>query len=278
MVIRFSIAYPSFIRQRTYGHDLIESLRSDRRDDAFWLGLTWAICGFVLSFGMRSFVYRALYDLILPMRSLRAPLRAAMTCYVGLAILAGIGASRMTVFGARLRMGKPWVIYAVVVIAVLFELHAAPLPFIRGAVFADAVSLKLKHTPMRGCVVDLPSLPNPPDYTWHLSMLRSADHEKPVIFAASSFYPPLTLKAHELSQAPQISTEFLDLLEQIPASYVVVRWALIGPDRQSTFKEFLADAMNQHRLRFVGTYGPDTDLYAVVKVEPEVANKQPETR
>ena len=270
MIIRFSISYPSFLKRRTEGRNLLESLRLPRRDDAFWVAITWAICGFLLSFGMSSFVYRALYDLILPMRSLRAPSRAAMTCYVGLAVLAGIGASRLVGFAARRGFTKSWVVYAVVVIALLFELHAAPLPFIRGAVFPDAVSVRLKQIPMRGAVVDLPSLPDPPHYTWHLSMLRAADHQRPVVFAASSFIPPITTKMHELTQGPEISHEALDLLEEIPASYVVVRWALIAPEREATFKNFLADGMNQNRLRFMGTYGNDTDLYAVVKTEPSV--------
>jgi hypothetical protein len=273
MVARLSIAYPALIRQRTLAPNLVESLRSDRRDDAFWLGLTWAICGFVLSFGTHSFVYRALYDLILPMRSLRAPMRAAMTCYVGLALLAGLGASRLNALGERFRLGRSWTIYAAIVVAGLFELHAVPLPFIRGAVFPDAVSVQLKQTPMRGCVVDLPSLPDPPHYTWHLSMLRSADHEKPVVFAAASFIPPLPFKLHDLTQGPEIPTEFLDELERIPASYIVVRWALIAPEREATFKNFLANAVSARRLRLVGTYGQNTDLFAVVKVEPEVVEK-----
>jgi len=273
IVSRLSIAYPAFIRQRTLAPNLLESLRSDRRDDTFWLGITWAICGFVLSFGTGSFVYRALYDLILPMRSLRAPMRAAMTCYVGLALLAGLGASRLNALGARFSFGKSWTIYAAIVFVGLVELHAVPLPFIRGAVFPDAVSVQLKQMQMRGCVVDLPSLPDPPNYTWHLSMLRAADHEKPVVFAASSFIPPLPYRLHELTQGPEIPKEFLDELEKIPASYIVVHWALIGPEREATFKNFLASATNEGRLRLVGTYGQDTDLYAVVKVESDVAHQ-----
>ena len=273
MIIRCSISYPSFLRRRTEGRNLLESLRSNRRDDAFWVGIVWAVGGFLLSFGTSFFVYRALYDLVLPVRSLRAPSRAAMTCYVGLALLAGIGASRLPEIAARWRINRSWVVYAGVVIALLFELHAAPLPFIRGAVFPDAVSVRLKEIPMRGAVVDLPSVPEAPYYSWHLSMLRSADHQKPVIFAASSFYPPMTMKMHELTQGPEISTKALDLLEEIPASYVVVRWSLIAPEREATFKQFLGDAMNQQRLRFMGTYGEDTDLYAVVKTEPTVTEK-----
>ncbi|HYX41734.1 MAG TPA: hypothetical protein VE821_08555, partial [Pyrinomonadaceae bacterium] len=252
LVARLCISYPRLLR-RGVGNNLIESLRSERRSDAFWLGVIWAGAGFLGSFGMKLFLYRVLFDLLLPFQSVRAPYRAAMTAYVGLALLAGLGAARLTQLGARWRPEiKPAAVYAVIVCALLFELHAAPLAFIRGAVFPDAVTLKLKQTPMRGGVVELPSLPAPPYYSWHLAMLRAADHGRPIVSAASSFIPPLVWQVHEMTSGPVIAPQFLDLLEQIPASYVVVHRKLIAPERQAEFETFFAAAVATERLRLVG--------------------------
>ncbi len=268
LITRFCIAYPQLLR-RGEGTNLLESLRSDRRDDAFWIGVVCTVSGFLCAIGMNSFFYRVLYDLLFPFHSLRVPARAAMVCYIGLALLAGQGAiqvaARITNWRTKVR---PWMVYSILVGAVLVEFHAAPLEFMRGEVSADAVSGRLKSIQMRGGVVDLPSQPDPPYYTWHLSMLRAADHEHPVIFAASSFYPYLTMKVHDMTKGPGIAEGFLDLLEEIPASYVVMRWRLLVPERHAEFKTFFANGVTSGRLRLIGNYGDD-ELYAIVKTEPD---------
>ncbi|MFL6211177.1 MAG: hypothetical protein ACJ74W_20175 [Pyrinomonadaceae bacterium] len=267
-IARLSIAYPPLLR-RGASHNLIESLRAERRSDAFWLGVIWAGAGFLGSFGMSFYLYRVLFDLLLPLQSIRAPYRAGMTAYVGLALLAALGAQRLTQLAARWRpFTKPHLVYALLVGALLFELHAAPLAFIRGAVFPDAVTLRLKELRMRGGVLDLPSLPEAPYYSFHLAMLRAADHGHPVVFAAASFIPPLTIKVHELSNAPELSKELLDLFEQLPVSYVVVHRPLLKPARAQAFATFFADGVAAGRLRLVGSYD-SADLYAVTKTEPE---------
>jgi hypothetical protein len=265
---RLCIAYPRLLR-RGEGRNLVESLRSARRSDAFWLGALWAVYGFVASFGMSVFFYRLLYANFLPFQSVRGPCRAAMMAYVGLAILAGLGADTLVqLFAARRPRLKPRVVYAILCGVLLFELHAAPMPFVRGIFFPDAVSLRLKETPMRGGIVELPSLPQPPYYSWHMSMLRATDHARPVVSAAASFIPPLTMRVHELSSGERIPpAEFLDLLEQIPASYVVYR-ARLAPEVQEKFAPFFKDAEASGRLRLVAAYDDGTQLYAVTKTEP----------
>ncbi len=269
LVARLTLSYPRLLRW-AQGCNLIQSMQSERRSDAFWLGVIWAGFGFVCSFGMGIYLYRVLYDLVLPLQSLRAPYRAAMICYLGLALLAGLGAGRLAHLVASWRPAiKPWATYLLITAALLFELHASPLPFVRGAVFPDAVTLQLKKTSMRGGVVELPSLPQPPYYSWHLSMLRAADHGRPVVSAAASFIPPLPIKIYDMTKGPGLPKELLDLLEDIPASYVVVRRGQIAPERQAEFTSFFADAVASGRLRLIGTYGSSDDLYAVVKTEPQ---------
>ncbi len=267
LVARLVLSYPQFLK-RGESHNLIASLRSERRNDAFWLGLIWTGAGFLASLGMSFFLNRLLSDFLLPYRSLRIPARAAMLCYVGLALLAGLGATRLAQLCARWRPAlKPWATYAVIGGALLFELHAAPLAFVRGAAFPDALTLRLKATPMRGGVVELPAVA--PQFPLHLAMLRAADHERPLVNAASTFVSPLTRKIDELTKGPGIPKEFLDVLEEIPASYVVVRHRLIEPERRGEYATFLADAVAAGRLRLIGNYDNGDELYAVIKTEPE---------
>ena len=63
---RLCLSYPQVLRPAG-ANNLIASLRAERRDDAFWLGLIWTVTGFLCSFGMSFFFYRVLYDLALPL-------------------------------------------------------------------------------------------------------------------------------------------------------------------------------------------------------------------
>jgi hypothetical protein len=160
-------------------------------------------------------------------------------------------------------------VFSILIGALLFELHASPMPFIHGDRFSGGVTQALKTMPMRGGVLELPSMPQPPFYSWHLSMLRSVDHGHPVIFAASSFTPYLTMKIHGLASGPTLSQEFLDLIEEVPVSYIVVRTQLFTSEQQPVFQKFLSEARESGRLKLVGSYDKD-ELYAVTKTEPEV--------
>ncbi|HEX7294272.1 MAG TPA: hypothetical protein VF251_00885, partial [Pyrinomonadaceae bacterium] len=213
--------------------------------------------------------YRVLYDFLLPFKALRAPHRAAMIGYVGFAVLAGLGAGRLASLIPKKRFVNAGLTYAIIAVIILVELHAAPLPIYHGAVDPDEVSLKLKQTQMRGAVLDLPSIPGPPVYSWHLSQLRSTQHGHPVIFAASSFIPSLPYQIHGLVTQPTISLELMKVLEDVPTSYIVLHRKTIEPERQSEYSRFFSEAVSSGRLRLIGTYGEGDELYAVTKTEPE---------
>jgi hypothetical protein len=268
VVARCSISYPRLLG-RAAGANLRGTLRSARRSDAFWIGLAWAGAGFVGSFGMKLFPYRVLADLFPPLASLRVPSRAAMIAYVGLAVLAGLGARRLAgAIPRRLPRLRPAAVYAALAVLLLFELRAAPLRFVRGAVFPDGVTLRLKSTPMRGGIVELPSAEG--TVFNHLYMLRAADHGRPLVNATSSFITPTTWRIYKLTEGPGgVSDELMTLLEEIPASYLVVRHALIPAERLQEFRSFLTRGVAAGRLRLVGSYDDRNELYAVTKTEPE---------
>jgi hypothetical protein len=263
LVARLCIRYPAFMRGANA--NLVETLRSPRRDDLFWLGLMLSAVGFCYSLGWNFFFYRICYDLLPVFRSMRVPTRGAMFAYLGLALLAGAGVRRLA---ALISEGRPRVrpaaVYVAACVLLLAELNGAPLEFMRGAVYPDAVTLRLKQTEMRGGVVILPA---GAEHN-HEYMLRAADHGKPLVVGTSGFNSPQEDQIEHWTAAGTVPTGLLNLLEQIPASYVVVKNARIGPERRQDYASFLARGVAAGRLRFVNRFDGTDDLYAVVKTEP----------
>jgi len=262
---RLCLAYPSFLK-RGENENLIETLRSEKRGDAFWVGLVLTVVGFCYSLGWNFFFYRICYDLILMFRSMRAPLRGSMFAYLGLALLAGLGTKRLAqIISQRKPRVRPAIVFGITCGLLLFELNGAPLKIMRGDVFPDAVTLRLKETPMRGGLVVLPAGSD----VNHRHILRSADHQKPLIVGTSGFNSPYQHQIETATGAGAINDQFLDLLERIPTSYVVVGNHLIAPERRVDYENFLARAVQAGRLRFINRFDGRDDLYAVVKIEPE---------
>ncbi len=270
IITRLCLSYPYFLRG-THAN-LIQTLCSEQRGDAFWLGVILTTVGFCYSLGWNFFFYRICYDLLPMFRSMRVPTRGAMFAYLGLALLAGLGIERLAqvVAGRRPRVPRA-AVFAVAGVLLLLELNAAPLRLTRGDVFPDAVTLRLKETPMRGGVVVLPA---GGDFN-HRHMLRAADHGRPLIVGTSGFNPPYEDQIELATRGGPIAEEFMDLLEKIPASYVVVENNLIAPERRVDYETFLARAVKLGRMRFINRFDGRDDLYAVVKTEPEAKSEAP---
>ncbi len=271
IIVRLCLAYPRFMR-RGENANLVETLRSERRGDAFWLAIAWTIVGFSYSLGWNSFLYRICYDLLPMFRSMRVPVRGAMFAYLGLAVLAGLGTRRLAlILAGRYPRIRPAAMTTAVCALLLFEFNAAPLRFIRGDVFPDAVTLRLKETPMRGGVVVLPA---GADFN-HRHILRSADHTRPLIVGTSGFNSTYEDQIEWATRHGPISDRFMDLLEKIPTSYVVVETHLILPERRLDYDSFVARAAAGGRLRFINRFDNRADLYAVVSTEPTAQTEAP---
>ena len=270
IIARCCISYPSFLRATH--PNLLETLRSRRRTDGFWLGVLLTVIGFCYSLGWNFFFYRICYDLLPMFRSMRVPTRGSMFAYLGLAILAGIGVQRITqCVVERWPRLRPASVFAIACALLLVELNAAPLEMMRGDVFPDAVTLRLKETPMRGGLVVLPA---GADFN-HRHILRSADHQKPLIVGTSGFNSPYEDEIEAWTRAGTIQDPFLALLERIPTSYLVVENHLIDPERHADYETFLVRAIRAGRLRFVNRFDGRDDLYAVVKTEPGAKTEAP---
>ena len=271
ILVRLCLAYPQALR---FGknRNLIETIQ--RGSETFGLGLLLVLLGFFGSLGMHFFFHRLLFDYVFIFRSIRVPARWAMIAMLGVALLAGLGARSiahaLSAWRPQLRVAM---VYAVICGLLLFEARSAPMHVFSGEVDPDAVTLHLKKTPMRGGVAHLPS---GVDAANHRYVLRQADHVRPLITAFSGFVTPILKEFEALSQSRPIPDRFLDLLEEVPTSYLVVHdWSLPVESRPAT-RDLLARGIATGRLRFIAAF-PGTgingnegaELFAVTKTEPD---------
>jgi len=237
--------------------------------EALAVGLLWTVIGFVGSFGMNFFFHRFLFNFIPLFRSIRVPARWAMICFVGLSILAGIGAMRVAEsFGGGSRKYVRVLTYALLVAMLLVEQREAPLILVGGDADPDAITLYLKKIRMSGGIVELPAGIGQANYMY---TLRAADHVQPLVNGVSGFRPPIVTGIEEMSQQDPVSDRFLDLLEAVPVSYLVVHLSALDEPRRRPLNDFLKQAVAAKRLLPVRDFaGGNDQLFVVTKTEPQV--------
>jgi hypothetical protein len=269
LCLRLILARPHIVG-RLFEKNLIARLRSSSLSIAFILGLIWAVTGFLGSFGTHFFFHRILFEFVPLFRSMRTPVRWAMICYLGLSLLAGLGVLRVVELLRRWRPSLPREpVYALLCLLILFEQRVAPIEFTQGEVDPDVMTLRLKQTPMSGGIVELPAEQN--NYAYYRYMLRAADHGRPIVTASSSFAPPIVQEIESLTLARPIPVRFIELLETIPASYLVVHNSLLSAEARPAIESFLARELATGRIRFIISFGDTTTsdgLYAITKTEP----------
>jgi hypothetical protein len=274
VTIRLSLAYPRAMRVRGGSRNLSETFRSGARGETFQLGVIWLVLGFAGSLGLNFFFHGFLFERIPLFQAVRSPARWAMVACLGLSMLGGLGAKRLAELASRAwpRARTGLFVYILIAAALLFEFRVAPLYFIRAPVDPDAVTLHLKETPMRGGIVELPAGEFVSNYQY---LLRAADHGRPLVTAVSGFITPLEQEIESLSRTRPVSERFLDVLERIPASYLVVHNSTLNPESRLALEAFLERARASGRLRFIRSFDERDDLYAVVKTEPEAQSLAP---
>ncbi len=257
----------------------IDTFSSRPYSELFAHGVVWGAVGFLGSFGLNLFFHRALYEFVPLFRGMRAAVRWSMICYVGLALLAGMGASRLAeLLNPQWPKTRKPVIFCILTLAMLFDQRVAPLNLAHGEVDADELALYLKTKKISGGIVELPAGESSPRY-----MLRAADHGHPLVTARNSFAPPVANEIESLTARNPVPDELLDLLERIPASYLTIHNSLISPERRLALEDFLSRGEKAGRLRFIKSFPGDpdsglresTDLYAVVKTEPLAHSEGP---
>jgi hypothetical protein len=197
-----------------------------------------------------------------------------MIAYLGLSLLGGLGARRLAQLGGQLQRRVPAsAFYWLLCILLAAEFNAAPLHFFRGEIFPDGVTERLKHTTMRGGIVYLPA---GSEFN-HRYILRAADHAKPLIVGTSGFNPPYEEQIEILTRNGEITDQFIELLEHIPASYLVIEDDLVPSERRAAYNSMLTRATASGQLRFINRFDGRSDLYAVTKTEPEAQADLPST-
>jgi hypothetical protein len=269
LCIRWWLAYPrafTFFRERS----LRMSVLNGRRPEALAVGAIWAITGFLGSLGLNTPFHRFLYESVFLFRSIRVPARWAMVADLGLALLAGVGALLLSRAAAarfpRVRSAGG-ATFCVIAVAILLEDRVVPWNPIKGDVDPDPVTLRLKETPMRGGIVELPATGPNGNCRY---MLRAADHLKPLVNGSSGFAPPLVIELEKLTRKRPVPDELMGYLEKIPVSYLVVHEAWLEAEETDALHGFLARELEAGRLRFVHRFSRPTrdDLYAVTRTEP----------
>jgi len=275
LLVRLWLVFLKARREKRHPR-LLAYLSAVRCSDAYMLGLVWICLGFFGSLGLNFFFHRALYDYIPLFHGIRVPARWAMICDLGLALLAGLGARRLVSIFTPARpeaRRTGTAAYVIIALALLFEQRSAPMTLFRGAVDPDALTLRLKATEMRGGIVELPAEVAFANYAY---VLRAADHARPLVTGVSGFVPPIEAEIETLTREHPVPERFLDLLETIPASYLIVHNGNLVPDNRAALESVLARATATGRLRFIRSYNADPlrdDLYAVTKIEPQAKSE-----
>jgi len=268
--IRLAIQVPEFLRRLYHGKQLLNDLRANPSTAGYVLAIILLVTGFFGSLGMNFPFHRLLFVIILPFRSIRAPARWSMICYVGLALLAGWGTLQLTKWvGRRFPRVPQRLVYLAIAMLMLFEQRVAPIYFVKGDYTPSALTVRLRQTEMRAGLVELPAEKN--NFAYGRYMVEAIHHRRPIVTAVSSFSPPIVDQIEALTLARPIPDSFLDLLERIPTSYLVVHNGLLNPESQEAIESFVERGLASGRLRFVNSYGEPSaadDLYAVSRIEP----------
>jgi Interleukin-like EMT inducer len=215
--------------------------------------------------------YRAVYDLLFPLRVIRVTTRFAVVSLAGLALLAALG---VRVIQDRLagRPGLRRTFVAVVFLALGFDYAVAPAQYEPVSAAPRAVDRVLQADPDDVAVLEWPTNSRRVDAD---AMVRSLHHGKRLVNGLSGFVPPLIGELWNLWSRPTEpfpAPEAQAVLRRIyPLRHLVVRLSDPGipPEWRLTWH-----ALRQAPppvLQFVGSFGDD-DLYRVVPL-PEYGRR-----
>ena len=212
------------------------------------VGLVLVLLGFVGSLGLHTPFGRFLFEYIPPFSGIRVPARWAMIAYLGLAMLASLGAFAL----AR----RKWV-FAIVLALLFVELRAAPIRWYLAAGETPPVYEWLARQKFGGAVVELPI----DQINSYRVMFFSHTHHHPLINGVSGFKPPTQAAIESDWAATPIPPSFFERLRQRGASVVIVHGEHLGV-RAEAAETWLRRETDRGRLVRVGTIGKDT-VYAV---------------
>src|SRR4029077_5162557 len=98
-----------------------------------------------------------------------------------------------------------------------------------------------------------------------------------LVDGVSGFQPRIQAAIESMTRKRPVSDNFLDLLEAIPTSYVVVHNSFLSDEDRGELQNFLKQGIDSGRLRLVNRYGEgptSEELFVVTKTEPDARQEQ----
>lgn len=234
--------------------------------------ILWIVIGAIGARGVRGFLYELLFSHVSAFRGIRMPARWAMVAYVGLALLAAIGASRLLERDSRPARA---IIAVALGAAVLFELRVAPIRWFLVPADPRPLYTWLRDVPIRGAIVELPMTQDAAyEYLW-----RATAHHRPLINGVSSYVPRPYAELLQLYESAPIPDDLFARLEERNCSLIVVHQRTLG-ERSTAVREWLWRGLDTGRLQFVRRFedGVRADyVFALARNEPAASQwREPE--
>lgn len=226
------------------------------------VALLWALLGFVGSLGLNTFFGRLLFEYVPLFKGIRVPARWAFIAYTGLALLAAIGIARIS--------RRAWV-HALIAALFVIECWVAPIRWF--LVTPDPpVYRHLQSERGSGAVLELPLAQ---EHQYEV-MLRATAHHRPLVNGVSGFEPPEFAELRAMSEASAIPSQFLERLERIGVTTIVVHADRLGATADAT-RAWITEALRSRRLTFAGRFDAalEGDYVFVTRRHPEFARELP---
>ena len=166
----------------------------------------WVAIGFLGSLGWYFFLHPFLFRVITPFRATRTPARWAVIAYVGIALLAAVGAS-------RLKKKVAWALLALAVVDV-----AARVTWVQVPPVAPVYEWVKREQPK--AIVELPMIANGVPFAY---LHAQTVHRVPLVNGTSGFETPAHERLRKLEEALQYNDELLQ-----HAEVLVVHEALLS--------------------------------------------------
>lgn len=189
----------------------------------------WIAIGFLGSLGWYFFLHPFLFRMITPFRATRVPARWAVIAYVGIALVAAIGASRL----------KKGVVWAVVVLACVDV--AARVNWVRVPPVPPVYEWVRANRPR--AIVEVPIIAQDIPF---LYLHAQTEHGAPLVNGTSGFETPAHERLKKLEEALQYNEELLH-----DAEVLIVHEARLSDERRAALEPLLA------RLEPVVRFGTD---------------------
>ncbi len=218
---------------------------------------SWILLGYFGSLGLNGLFHRLLFDHVPLFSGIRAPARWAMIAYVGIALLAGIGAMKI--------VRHRHVAGAILTALLLLELRSAPLQFHLADDDEPPVYRWLAQSKDKGAILELPIRHSGSEYEYYL---RATIHHRRMTNGVSDVGMHGDL-VRAFEQRP-VDLAILDQLAKIGVTTLVVHGDTLG-EETAAIRHFLNRSMEAGKLRFVARFdrGIEGDFVFVLGSDAE---------